>query len=244
MRLLKTTDHGIMKFTNLDAVAGNVLAEMLDVRHVDMMRTIKRVIKDEEKRKKDKRTSALIFSAKFVKWQYKDSMNRSRNTYVMNEDALYLVVANSQSVKAHELKVWFKSEFNMMEIERYEREASKALQRPMTDQVKRLQILLFEENSRAAPHIYTNIQKQIRINTNTNDGRELDELTAEEDNRVSEVRHNIEYSIGYLLDSGKTGRETKNIIRESLNPTKRTKKARKQGLELVAKELTSIKQQA
>jgi len=145
--LLKTTDNGLIKFTNLDAVAGNVLAEMLCIRHEKMMRTIERIIKQETKRKKDKPTSGLIFSAKFIKWEYKDSMNRTRKTYIMSEDALYLVIANSQSAKAHELKVLFKSEFNLMRMEREARKESIEVHKILSSSIQKLYLGLKKEGS-------------------------------------------------------------------------------------------------
>ncbi len=216
MSLIKITDHGLLKLTSMDAVAGNILAEKLEIKHSKMIRTIKRVMKSEEMRKKDKATSGLIFSAIFKKWEYKDTMNRSRKTFIMNEDALYLVIANSQSAKAHNLKVWFKSEFNKMRQEREERSTSKQLSRPMTDQLKRLQSKLKEEGSGAAPFIYVTLAKQIhRAATNRpmpKGGIDHDSLTLEENHEMGEIRVEVEESVKDMLDAGKTAREVRKAI--------------------------------
>ena len=161
MNLIKTTDNGLMKFKNLDAVAGNTLALMLEVEHTKMMRTIKKVIKSEGNRKKDTATSGVIFSAIFKEWEYLDSMNRKRKTFIMNEDALYLVIANSQGKKAHELKVLFKSEFNKMKAERNERELLKNKHLPFTNAIKIVNDKLGEEGSGAYNRYYATVQRQV-----------------------------------------------------------------------------------
>ena len=161
MKPIKTTETGLLKFKNLDAMAGNTLAEVLGIQHTKLMRTIKRTIKSEEKRKKDVATDGFIFSAIFKDYQYRDTMNRKQKTYLMNEDALYLVISNTQSKKAHELKVLFKSEFNRMRAEREAREDVRRYQVEYTDAIQRLEQSLAAEGSKHSKQIYPTIQRQI-----------------------------------------------------------------------------------
>ena len=108
--LLKATDACIMKFTKLTAVAGNVLAELMEVRHTDFMRTVKRGMKDEKNRKSHDASmrsqinhipeeNNLSFNAIFKDWEYQ-SRGKTFKTYIMNEDALYLVIANMKGQKS------------------------------------------------------------------------------------------------------------------------------------------------
>jgi len=175
MKLIKITETGLCKFdNNLDAVAGNVLADMLEVRHDNIMRTIKKVIKYENERSFDssqKRSeiihieeeSSLKFNAIFKEWEYQNSRGRTYKTYVMNEDALYLVVANTQSKKAHQLKVWFKSEFNKMKIERDKRESIKVSTKNTQKLMIELRDKLAKEypQSNASKFMMSNIQNNI-----------------------------------------------------------------------------------
>ena len=172
MKLIKTTNNGLMKFSTLDAVAGNTLADMLEVRHVDLMRVIKKVLKYEEKRKSHcvslrseivhiVEEKELKFNAIFKEHTYVNKRGRTYQTYIMNEDALYLIVANTQSTKAHELKVMFKSEFNKMRDERSTREQLKQHHVIFTDGVKHLSKCLKIDGSKHYARIYSTIQLQI-----------------------------------------------------------------------------------
>ncbi len=173
MKLIKELQNGLIKLNTIDAVGGNVLAEMLEVRHIDLMRTIKKVMKYEEDRKSHyaklhseithiEEEKDLKFDAVFKRWEYTNRRGRTYPTYIMNEDALYLVIANTQSRKAHDLKVWFKSEFNKMKIERTERESEKVKHLEMTDAVKVLQNLMIEEGSeKGARFLYSTVNSKI-----------------------------------------------------------------------------------
>jgi len=206
MKLIKTTDHRLMKFTNLDAVAGNVLAEMLEIEHSKMIRTIKRVIKSEKIRKEDTPKVAshnLLFGAIFKEWEYTSKQNKKLKTYIMNEDALYLVVSNSQSAKAHELKVWFKSEFNKMRIERNERLSSKALQRPITDSLKELYLRLHNAGStQNETLLYMTFNKKcFKAVTGLKYHKDLlDTLDAEQACNLAELRDNAHKQLDYMLE--------------------------------------------
>ncbi len=228
--LIKTTDNGIMKFTKLTAVSGNILAEVMEVEHFNLMRTIKRVMNYEKKRESQpsvvkgeilhiEEEKDPNFKAVFKEWEY-ERRGRKYRTYIMNEDALYLVIANSKGQKAHELKVWFKSEFNSMREERSSREHSKQGLRPMTKQIKRLQEKLYEEESGAAPHIYPTISKQIhRAATGRpmpKGGMDHGLLTSAENDKVTELREDVNYLIEENLADGFKGRDIKNKIREML----------------------------
>jgi len=221
MKLIKITDTGLMKFENMTAVAGNTLAGMMDIRHEQIMRTINKVIKSEEKRKKDNLTSGGIFSAIFRPHEYKDSMNRTRKTFLMNEDALYLVIANSQGQKAHELKVWFKSEFNKMRDERKMRDLLKVKHSSYTDSIDTLQKMLKEEGSGASGHIFSNTQLQVNkavTGRPTPRGIEnyRDILTEAETNNIWRVE-NISYvAVDHWLEMGLTGREIKDNLQDFL----------------------------
>ena len=224
MNLIKTTDNGLMKFKNLDAVAGNTLALMLEVEHTKMMRTIKKVIKSEGNRKKDTATSGVIFSAIFKEWEYLDSMNRKRKTFIMNEDALYLVIANSQGKKAHELKVLFKSEFNKMKMEREARQELKLIHPTYTDQVKVLSEMLKEEGSKHYSRIYTTIQRQINkaatLNptpTGANKGQYRETLT---EDQLADIQWFETFTAGliaYHARKGHSGREIRKRIKDGMN---------------------------
>lgn len=225
--LIKTTPTGIMKFTTLDAVAGTTLAQMLEVKHKNLMRTIKQTIESESTRK-DTLTDELIsenenlnFNAIFKDYVYKDSMNRSRRTYIMNEDALYLVISNTQSKKAHELKVWFKSEFNNMKMERIARSNSKENHIGTMNQVKRLQTMLKNEGSRAANFIYSTINNWIHKaatgRTMPKGGATHDSMTRTEDDKVYMLRGMVENRIESLIEGkSHTGREIKDHINQLL----------------------------
>lgn len=228
--LIKTTDNGIMKFTELTAIAGNVLAEKLEVQHKNVIRTIKRVMDYEKIRKSESsqvsreiihitEENNINFNAVFEEWEYQ-SRGKTFKTYIMNEDALYLVIANMKGQKAHELKVWFKSEFNDMRQERLNREHSKQVSRPMTDQIKRLQEKLYDEESGAAPHIYSTIAKQIHRAAT---GRPMPKggidhglLTSDENYRMGELREDVDALIEDALDDGVKARDVKNDIRKML----------------------------
>ncbi len=198
MKLLKTTDAGLMKFADLDAVAGNVLAEMLDVRHDNIMTTIKKVMKYEEKRKSgslDGRSQIvhieeeqdINFNAVFMKSEY-ENRGKMYPTLLMNEDALYLVIANLKGQKAHNLKVWFKSEFNNMKMERDARKAVVDPTKQLNDTLQKLGRLVtgeLPESSKGA-RIYVHIQsnginkiligKAGKINRDTLNSTQLKEL--------------------------------------------------------------------
>ena len=225
--LIKTTSTGIMKFPTLDAVAGTTLAEMLEVEHKNLMRTIKQTIESESTRK-DTLTDELIsesenfnFNAIFKEYGYKDSMNRSRRTYIMNEDALYLVIANTQSRKAHELKVLFKSEFNNMKMERIARSNSKKNHIGAMNQVQRLQEMLRAEGSGATNFIYSTINNWIHKSatgrTMPKGGAKHDSLTRLEDDKVYMLRVMVENRIESLIEGAShTGREIKDHIKQLL----------------------------
>ena len=165
-KLIKTTDQGLMKFTDLTAVAGNTLAEMLEVPHKEILKTIKRVMKSEEKRKKQRDSNHLVFNSIFKEWEFKNKMNRTYKTVIMNEDALYLVIANTQSVKAHELKVLFKSEFNKMKNEREVREESREYQLGYTDALQSLHVRRVAEGTKqAAGQFYSTVARKIPVVT-------------------------------------------------------------------------------
>jgi len=212
MNLIKTTDTGLLKFNTLDAVAGNILANMLEIEHSKMMRTIKRVMKSEHNRKKDSDTSGVIFSAKFLDWTYLDSMNRERKTYILNEDALYLVVANSQSAKAHELKVWFKSEFNKMKEERIVRERVKPIHSMYTDMVQYLYKGLKEDGSKLRDEamLHTNFSVKIRKAV-TGKKMKRDELSAEQMQNVVFLESKVAMCISNSIEEKRTAREARTI---------------------------------
>lgn len=235
MKLLKITDTGIMKFATLDAVAGNTLAIMLEIEHSKMMRTIKRVIKNEKKRKshnanvrteteRDTDTSGVIFNAVFKEFEYTDSMNRQRKTFVMNEDAAYLVIANTQSAKAHELKVWFKSEFNKMREERMSREVLRVMHPSYTDQVKALSEMLQSEGSRQHGNIYPTIQRQINkavtkkpTPRGADNGEYRDKLSAEQLEDIKWFEEFVSSAVAFHTDKDFTGRYIRKFIKDGLH---------------------------
>lgn len=211
MKLIKTTEAGLLKFNNLTAVAGNTLADMLGIRHDNIMRTIERVIKYEEYRKTDssnKRSEIthieeennVNFNAVFKEWEYTNSRGKTYKTYIMNEDALYLVVANSQSAKAHKLKVWFKSEFNEMKMERHIRQVSRQRSHDYTDELILLQEKLKEEKSGSAPFIIPTIQQKIHKKATgratKRGGIDQDALTGEEDFKIAKLRTGVANILG------------------------------------------------
>jgi phage regulator Rha-like protein len=213
MKLLKETDNGLLKFGNLDAVAGNTLAGMMGIEHSKVMRTIKRVMKSEEKRKKDTSTNGIIskshtpqvdseilqFTAIFKPYEYKTERGRLYNTFIMNEDALYLVIANSQSDKAHEMKVWFKSEFNKMRIEREAREMIREDTKTLHDTLKPLSDALKEmyPESKKGGLLYNHIHKKVnKAVLGKGTGTDRDILSVDDINRLDMM----EYNLKTLLD--------------------------------------------
>ena len=165
MEVIKTTDLGVIKFANLDAVAGNTLAKMLEVPHKELKKIIERTIDAEKNRKKQGDSDTLVFNAVFKDWTFKNKMNREYDTYVMNEDALYLVISNTQSEKAHELKVLFKSEFNKMRMEREARDHIKAQSKRLHESLQPLKDGLKEmyPDSSIGPRIFQHIHEQINL---------------------------------------------------------------------------------
>jgi phage regulator Rha-like protein len=170
--VIKSTENGLLKFSNLTAVAGNTLAEMMDIKHKNLMRTIEKVKKYEENRKKQGSHLSLVivhieeekdhnFNAIFKEWEFTNKMGRTYKTFIMNEDALYLVIANLQGQKAHDIKVQFKAEFNNMKREIRVREISKNDHERYTDSIKLLRAKLKEVGSRSEPFLYSTIQKKI-----------------------------------------------------------------------------------
>ena len=197
MKALKVTENGLIKFGSLDAVSGNVLAKMLEIEHSKMLRTIKQSIKDEKMRKShapDLASEKLNFGAIFKEWEYTNSRGRKYNTYIMNEDALYLVIASTQSKKAHELKVMFKSEFNNLRLEREVRESIKAPTTSLHDSLKPLVEELkinYPESSRGAKlyqHIHVKINKAV---TGKGTGVNRDKLSETDLIRISELEAGV-----------------------------------------------------
>ena len=224
MNPVKTTETGLLKFKNLDAMPGNTLAKILGIQHTKLMRTIKRTIKSEEKRKKDVATDGFIFSAIFKDYEYRDAMNRKQKTYLMNEDALYLVIANTQSKKAHKLKVLFKSEFNKMREERKAREEIKQYQRTYTDTVQELEEALIQDGSKHAKLIYSTVQRQVNkciTGRSTPRGQTIESyretLSRTQLQGIKRLENVVMILIDHFLSLGATGRTTREVVKRFLN---------------------------
>ncbi len=231
MKLIKTTPAGLLKFNALDAVAGNTLADILEVRHFDVMKTIKKVMKYENKRKShnDKVRSQIIhiaeensinFNAMFIEEEYQ-SRGKTFKTYIMNEDALYLVIANMKGQKAHDIKVWFKSEFNKMKLERSSRIEAKEKSRPMTDQIKILQEKLKEEGSTSSHFVYSTISRQIQKAATGRPtkmgGVNHDTFTTEENRRIKSLRGVVDGIIETMLVFSKPGKKIQKAVKMMLD---------------------------
>lgn len=109
------------------------------------------------------------------------------------------------------------SELTTVELMRAKR---KALQKPMTEQIKILQQILKDEGSGFAPHTYSNIQKWIYFSVTgvmpPKGGADYAQLTSKEEEMIANTRSSVENQIKYLLQSDLTGREIKDILKLSL----------------------------
>lgn len=250
MKILKTTEAGLIKFDSVDAVSGNILAEMLEVEHRKLRVTIEKVIKYEENRKfntdKKRRIASeqkqkfhcllvsveiihieeeknLNFNAVFKDWEYKDSRGRTQKTYIMNEDALYLVIANTKGQKAHELKVLFKSEFNKMKIERKVRVSEKAEHRSMTDALKDFYInhLAHTSTRQTQALFYCTIQSKIRKRATGKSKKRgtknnHDDLTVRETAIIEVIRQQVPFWIKEALEATEDVKEARSLIYEHI----------------------------
>ncbi len=97
---------------------------------------------------------------------------------------------------------------------------TKALSRPMTDQVKRLREKLFEEDSGAAPTYYSTLHRQIHKAVTAKPlkrgGIDHEALTIEQECLIGELRLEVEILIKERLDAEWTGREVAGWIKEYL----------------------------
>ena len=193
MKLFKTTDNGILKFENLTAVASNTLADKLGLQHSNVKTAIKRVMKYEKIRQSEPFPKRLRinhiaeennpnFNAVFKDWEY-TSRGKTFKTYIMNEDALYLVIANLKGQKAHEMKVWFKSEFNKMRDEITARKAAIDPTKRLNDSLDIIGKELKEKlpDSKKSGLIYVHVQSAINgVIFGKNKGINRDTITERE----------------------------------------------------------------
>lgn len=220
--LIKTTDNGIMKFTELTAVSSKTIADVLGVSHRDLLLNVKKVEKYQQSQvchrtlEKINDDDSLSFNPIFKDWEYQ-SRGRAYPCKIMNEDGAKALIKVIDTQSAYNYFAILMGEFNKMRQEREERSISKHLAQLMTDQVKRLQKKLFEEGSGSAPHIYTIISRQIhRAVTGRpmpKGGIDHDSLTLEENHKISEIRSAVKSQIKMRLDRGDTARDIRDAIR-------------------------------
>jgi len=134
-KLIKKTESGLLKFRNIDAISSEVVAEMLGVRHHDLLKSIKKAEKYQEVQKNslkfsnamndNHRSLKINFNTIFKEWEYKDSRGRTQNCKLMNEDGFTVLIKVIDTQEAYNLFTILMSEFKAMRNERDIRQISK-----------------------------------------------------------------------------------------------------------------------
>lgn len=169
MKPIKISEHGILKFTDLDMLPSDVMANALEIRHSKMKRTIERVKKQLKKMEKDHATTGHISKYKkeypkpvFKEYFYTDTYGRTQKNVIMNQDAALITIMESRSPKAFEMKLLFIADWKRLRLEREVRTAEVSYSLNMTDSLKAFYERLVLAGTRQPENgFYSTVQRKI-----------------------------------------------------------------------------------
>ena len=169
--------------------------------------------------------------------RFKEIVEIARTSLGTTVSKLYISenIKGSKRVMIHQdlflsLMIWLYAKYELqitqlinkvvksIDVAVFERIESKALSRPMTDQVKVLQQMLSNEKSGAAATYYATVNRQVRKAAGIPKDTELDAATDAQNFKVRDIRQAVEESITAMIQEGKlTGREMKFAVTNLIN---------------------------
>lgn len=203
MKLIKTTDHGLMKFNTVDAITSKTIADALGVTHRNLLAYIKKAQHYEENSSVQ---PTLEITPMFKDFNY-TSRGKSLYCQLLNEDAVLLLIKVVDSQEAYDYYKILLTEFKTLKIERSERSASKSLQRPVTDSLQELYLRLHNQtdSSQVESRLYTNFNKKsFKAVTGLKHHKDLlDTLDAKQACDLAELRDNAHKQLDHMLELDK-----------------------------------------
>jgi len=219
MKLIKTTENGLMKFNKIDAVTSKTVSDALGVRHNDLLKNVVKAEKYLRSHYDELRSENLHFNAVFKDWKY-ETRGKTYPCKVMSKDALWLMVKMTDTDAATTYFIRMVSEFNKMKDERTERQNNREIHSLVTDLTKQVVKKLTEEKSGAAPHYYSTLAKQMhRAATGRpmpKGGVDHDTLTLREDQKLYDIKYAVAEEIAVMLEQNITAREIKDHLKKML----------------------------
>jgi len=146
--------------------SSKIVADMLEVPHRDLLRTIKKIVK---RQKNNAHTSALKYPQKFIETTYQNRMGRIYKAYDMNEQAyMKLAMQLSGYEKAEQVQDAIIEAFALMKsallnhkdpIWQLERKKTKAVRYKETDMIQAFVEYAKEQGSQHPDYYYQNFTK-------------------------------------------------------------------------------------
>ena len=220
MTPIKTMNGLLKKYQNQeDRFGSELIAKGLGTTHQKILQAIAKSRNYIKSHSTSEFSENKHFNPIFVDSTYMNERGRKYKCVDMNLDGALVLVKLIDTQEAYNLYAEMMSAFKKLMAEENARIESKKSFRPMTDQLERLQKKLKEEDSGFAPFTYTTIndwiKKQVLAIPNR-DGSDPEAFTEIKNVMQQTLRDEVEKLIHVSLEDGKSGRETKDLVKEFL----------------------------
>ncbi len=216
MKLIKTTENGVMKFATMDAITSKKIADALGVKHRDLLLNVKKVEKYEKSQVRD---DTPDFHPKFIDYTY-ESRGRVYDCKLINEDGIKALIKVIDTQEAYNYFAILMSEFNKMRRERISRDNVKIDHVNLTDQCQILYEGLKDEGSKM-PHearFHTIIGKKTKKAVSGSAKTGSDALENYQNDNLLMIERDIAYEIKVLKSGGKhSAYEIKDSVYKLIN---------------------------
>lgn len=224
-KVLRTTDSGLLKFKDITAVTSKTVADALGVRHVDLMRNVKKAEKYLKSHYAELHSENLHFNPVFDDYKYTNERGRTYDCKIMNRDGVKVLIKVVDTQEAFNYFMELMNDFSKMELER---EVRKELITPTKQLnkliVKVLQPMLLQElpNSSKSSRLLIHIRNAINgAVTGKNKKVDRDTLTLHQDEEMDYLERVIGNRIIYMLDAGDTAEDIRTNTLELLKKLKK-----------------------
>jgi len=215
MKLIKTTDNGLLKFNTIDLYSSTSVAKELGTTHQKVLKAIVKARDYVKSHSTSQFSENAHFSPRFIDSTYINERGREYSSVNMNLDGAKVLVKMIDTQKAYNLFAMLMSEFNKMSIERNERADSKQLQRAVTDSLQELHRRLNKAGStQVEVRLYETFNKKCvkAVTGQPYHKNILDTLDARQACDLAELRDNSHKQLDAMLE----GTDTPQDIRKNL----------------------------
>ena len=163
MKVIRKTEFGLLKFTNETGVTSKVVADALGIRHIDLMRNVKKAEKYLKSHYAELHSENPHFNPIFDEYEYENERGRTYACKLMNEDAVKVLIKVVDTQEAFNYFIKLMSEFNKMKMERVARQEVISPTKTLNKLLSILQDMLKEElpKSSKPKRIYIHVQNAI-----------------------------------------------------------------------------------